>query len=374
MKNWELKKLGEVVHIINGKNQNAVLSVNGQYPILGSAGTVMGYATEFICERGTTIIGRKGNISNPIYVNERFWNVDTAFGIFPKNNYLPRFIHYLCLTIDFKSRNRGTTIPSLVKSDLLNVDILFNKSLPEQKRIVAILDEAFAAIAKAKANAERNLKNARQVFESYLQGVFENRGEDWEERSLGEIGKVSMCKRILKEQTLPTGEIPFYKIGTFGKKPDAFISKEIYYEFRNKFSYPKKGEILISASGTIGRCVQYDGEPAYFQDSNIVWLAHDEKKVLNEYLLKFYAGCQWNAAKGATILRLYNDNLRQINIAFPKSLKTQKTIVQKLNNLNTETQKLETIYQQKINDLDELKKSILQKAFSGELKTDKELA
>ena len=137
-----------------------LISDNGQYPIYGSAGNMMGFATDYLCEEGTTIIGRKGNISNPIYIEEKFWNVDTAFGLYPKNGYSTKFINYLCLTIDFKSRNRGTTIPSLVKSDLLTIDIPFISSLSEQKRIVAILDEAFTAIAKAKANVEQNLKNA----------------------------------------------------------------------------------------------------------------------------------------------------------------------------------------------------------------------
>ncbi|XQP85242.1 MAG: restriction endonuclease subunit S [Candidatus Pollutiaquabacter aromativorans] len=151
---WEIKKLGEIVDIVNGRNQSSVLSENGPYPIYGSAGNLMGYSTEYLCDKGTTIIGRKGNISTPIFIDERFWNVDTAFGLFPKNGSIPKFIYYLCLTIDFKSRNRGTTIPSLVKSDLLTIDVPFVKSLPEQQRIVSILDECFAAIAKAKANAE----------------------------------------------------------------------------------------------------------------------------------------------------------------------------------------------------------------------------
>jgi type I restriction enzyme S subunit len=240
--------------------------------------------------------------------------------------------------------------------------------LPEQQRIVAILDEAFAAIAKTKTNAEQNLKNAKELFESYLQGVFENKGDGWEEKTLGEIGKPSMCKRILKNQTSSTGEIPFYKIGTFGKKPDAFISKEIYNEFRTKYSFPKKGDILISASGTIGRRVRYDGEPAFFQDSNIVWIDNDEKQVLNDYLYVFYEFCDWQPSKGATIARLYNSNLISIKISFPKSLLEQKNILKKINALSNETKKLEAIYQTKINDLEELKKSVLQKAFSGELK------
>lgn len=149
----------------------------------------------------------------------------------------------------------------------------------------------------------------------------------WVEATLGDIGKVSMCKRILKKQTFATDGIPFYKIGTFGKKANAFIPNEIYQEFKEKYSFPKKGDILISASGTIGRRVIYDGKPAYFQDSNIVWIDNDEKQVLNEYLYMFYEACDWNPSKGATISRLYNDDLRRIKIPYPKSLHEQKRII-----------------------------------------------
>ena len=96
---------------------------------------------------------------------------------------------------------------------------------------------------------------------------------------LGDIGQVCMCKRIMKSQTSSEGDVPFYKIGTFGGKPNAFISNELYEEYKRLYSYPKKGEILISAAGTVGRTVVYNGEPAYFQDSNIVWLSNDESKV-----------------------------------------------------------------------------------------------
>ena len=200
--------------------------------------------------------------------------------------------------------------------------------------------------------------------------MFETKGEGWEEKTLGNIGKPSMCKRILKDQTSSEGDIPFYKIGTFGKTPNAYISKDIYDLYRTKFSFPKKGDILISASGTIGRRVRYDGEPAFFQDSNIVWIDNDETLVLNDYLYVFYEFCDWQPSKGATIARLYNSNLTSIKIAFPKSLEEQKNILKKINALSSETKKLEAIYQQKINDLEELKKSVLQKAFAGELKED----
>ena len=149
----------------------------------------------------------------------------------------------------------------------------------------------------------------------------------WQTKTLGEIGKVSMCKRIFKEETTAIGDIPFYKIGTFGKEPDAFIPNQTYNEYRAKYSFPKKGDVLISASGTIGRRLRYGGEPAYFQDSNIVWIDNDEQQVLNDYLYHFYGACEWNSTKGATISRLYNDNLRRIAIGFPKSLPEQQRIV-----------------------------------------------
>ncbi|MDA3885038.1 MAG: restriction endonuclease subunit S [Candidatus Delongbacteria bacterium] len=149
----------------------------------------------------------------------------------------------------------------------------------------------------------------------------------WEIKKLGDLGKVSMCKRIMKNQTTPTGDIPFYKIGTFGKTPNAFIADEVYEEYKSKYSFPKKGDILLSASGTIGRRVVYDGNPAYFQDSNIVWIDNNEEIVLNEYLFQFYGFCNWNPSKGSTISRLYNDDLRRITIPFPKSLEEQKKIV-----------------------------------------------
>jgi type I restriction enzyme, S subunit len=185
----------------------------------------------------------------------------------------------------------------------------------------------------------------------------------WEIKKLGEIGKVSMCKRVFKEDTTPEGDIPFYKIGTFGKSPDAFITKERYSEFRSKFSFPKKGDILISASGTIGRRVRYDGEPAYFQDSNIVWIDNNEKQVLNNYLYRFYEICNWQSTKGATISRLYNDNLKQIEIPFPKSLSEQQRIVSILDEAFAVTAKAKANAEQNLKNAKELFESYLQGVF-----------
>ena len=146
----------------------------------------------------------------------------------------------------------------------------------------------------------------------------------WEQRKLGEIGSVSMCRRIFKEQTSETGDIPFYKIGTFGADPDAFISRELFEEYKSKYPYPQKGDILISASGSIGRAVEFAGNNEYFQDSNIVWLNHDER-LSNPFLKCFYSVVKWAGIEGSTIKRLYNDNILNTVICMP-SVPEQKRI------------------------------------------------
>lgn len=150
---------------------------------------------------------------------------------------------------------------------------------------------------------------------------------------LGEIGEIRMCKRILKEETNSVGGVPFFKIGTFGGQADVFITKEKFEEYKNAYSYPKKGDVLISAAGTIGRTVVFDGKDAYFQDSNIVWIENDESKVLNEYLFYCYKNIRWTTSVGSTILRLYNDDIRNTDIIVPP-LSEQKKIATVLSALD----------------------------------------
>ncbi|MBS1747576.1 MAG: restriction endonuclease subunit S [Bacteroidetes bacterium] len=140
--------------------------------------------------------------------------------------------------------------------------------------------------------------------------------EDWEVRKLGELGDVKMCKRIFQNQTSEFGEIPFYKIGTFGKLPDAFISRKIYEDYKNRFSYPSKGCVLISAAGTIGRTVVYYDEESYYQDSNIVWIDNKETIVSNKLLRHILDIVNYNT-EGGTIQRLYNSILRNTIFACP---------------------------------------------------------
>ena len=181
--------------------------------------------------------------------------------------------------------------------------------------------------------------------------------DDWEQRKFGELGSVAMCKRIFKEQTSPVGDIPFYKIGTFGAEPDAFISRELFEEYKEKFQYPKIGDMLISASGTIGRTVEYDGEEAYFQDSNIVWFKHDER-VDNSFLKCIYGIIKWSGIEGSTIKRLYNDNFLKTEFYMP-SVAEQEKIGEYFANLDH----LITLHQRKLEMIKEFKKGCLQQMF-----------
>lgn len=186
---------------------------------------------------------------------------------------------------------------------------------------------------------------------------FQGFQDDWELRKLGEVGSVSMCRRIFKEQTSEIGEIPFYKIGTLGGRPDAFISKKLFDEYKTKYPYPQKGDILISASGSIGRTIVYTGENEYFQDSNIVWLNHDNS-LENSFLKHFYSVVKWAGIEGSTIKRLYNDNILNTNINIPSVLE-QKKIAQFFDSLDN----LAALYQRKHEETKMLKKYMLQNMF-----------
>lgn len=364
---WVEKKFSECFRLRSGDGLTSKAMVEGVYPVYGGNG-IAGMHNEFNLSGDNVVIGRVGALCGIArHITENIWLTDNAFKIVDfKYELANDFLTYLLNYKNLRSLARQAAQPVISNSSLKDLVLNFPVSVAEQKRIVAILDEAFAGIDTAIANTEKNLANARELFESYLNNIFAQKSEGWLTITLGEVGKVSMCKRILKKQTTASGDIPFYKIGTFGKEPNAFISNDIYQDFKKKYSFPKKGDVLISASGTIGRRVIYDGMPAYFQDSNIVWIDNDEELVLNEYLYHYYGVCDWNPSKGTTISRLYNDDLRRIKISFP-SIVDQKKLIETMVELNSQTQNLEAIYQNKLSALVELKQSLLQKAFSGEL-------
>ena len=217
------------------------------------------------------------------------------------------------------------------EADFLNIDI-YIPSKDEQEKIGQILDKVDNTITLQ----QRKLNSLQKLKKGLLQKMFPKKGENipeirfpefsdaWKQRKFGDFAKVSMCKRIFKEETTQTGDVPFFKIGTFGGIPDAFISRYKFESYKAKYPYPKKGDILISASGSIGRIVEYSGKDEYFQDSNIIWLDHDES-VLNSFLKHVYSIIKWNGIEGTTIKRLYNDNVLTTKI-FTPSLEEQSKI------------------------------------------------
>ncbi len=185
--------------------------------------------------------------------------------------------------------------------------------------------------------------------------------DDWEVKRLGEIGEPCMCKRILKEQTSPTGDIPFYKIGTFGGIPDAYISRELFEQYKEQYNYPKKGTLLLSAAGTIGRVVVFDGKDSYFQDSNIVWIDNDETKVTNDFLFYCYSRMQWKTEEGGIVSRLYNANLKSTSFIAPKSLAEQERIAKALSDVDALISTTEKLIQKKMN----IKQGAMQNLLTG---------
>ncbi|WP_238121606.1 restriction endonuclease subunit S, partial [Ligilactobacillus salivarius] len=174
---------------------------------------------------------------------------------------------------------------------------------------------------------------------------------------LGEIGSVSMNKRIFKDETSTIGEIPFYKIGTFGGKADAFITRKKYEEYKKKYPYPQKGNLLISASGSIGRIIEYNGEEAYYQDSNIVWLDHDNT-ILDVFLKPTYEIIKWDGIEGTTIKRLYNKNILN-TVIYKPTIDEQRKIGKLFIILNNTIQ----LHERKYEELTLIKKALLQKLF-----------
>ena len=249
------------------------------------------------------------------------------------NRVTASFIMYLFYSQDLKRQilkyAQGLTRYGLSKEKFSNLLIPF-PNIRIQEEIVKVLDDYTKSVEELKGKLNEELTARKKQYSWYRDYLlkFENKVEMVK---LGSIGKVSMCRRILKSETNIVGGIPFFKIGTFGKKEDAYISIEKFNEYKEKYSYPKKGMVLISISGTIGRTIVFDGKPAYYQDSNIVWIDNNEEKVLNKYLYYFYQTSPWKIDMGGTIERLYNENIEKTIIPLPP-LEVQKRIVEVLDN------------------------------------------
>lgn len=327
----EYKKLEEVAIIKNGRDYKHL--GKGNIPVYGSGG-IMTYVDAYVYNKPTVLLPRKGSLGNLFYVDTPFWNVDTIFYTEVDIQQINvKYLYYLLAKEHIENLNKAGGVPSLTQS-ILNKIMLPVPPLEVQEEIVRILDN-FTNLA---AELQAELQARQEQYEYYrnklltfneLNGV----GQSVTWMKMSEIGEICMCKRITKDQTNNIDGVPFYKIGTFGKVADAYISRDLYEDYKSRFSFPRKGEILISASGTIGRTVVYDGRDAYFQDSNIVWVHNDETKVLNKYLYHYYQIIEWEV-EGGTIKRLYNNNLAKTKIVVPP-ISEQEHIVSILDKFET---------------------------------------
>jgi type I restriction enzyme S subunit len=400
-KGWEMRKLGEVCEVIT--KGTTPTSIGYKFTDKG----INFIKVESLTESGEIIPNKVAYINEECHkalkrsqlkVNDILFSIAGALGrivivrdeIVPANtnqalaiirlkndsgilvNYLAKYFNSNLITDEIENLRGGAAQQNLSLTQLNELEVLI-PPLPEQKRIVAILDQAFLAINKAKANAEANLKNAKELFESYLQGVFENKGEGWEENKLGEIafvksgGTPSRAKKEYWE-----GNIAWYSSGElndlYTKDPERHIN-ELAINNSNAKIFPK-GSLLIGMYDTAALKMSITDRDATFNQAiagvkpndkiDLIFILHSINSIKPDLL---------NLRRGVRQKNLSLEKIKNIPIFLP-TIKVQQTIVKKLDALSTETKKLEAIYNQKINDLEELKKSVLQKAFAGQLIMD----
>lgn len=278
------------------------------------------------------------------------------------------YLHYGLLKhsvrSDIVSRAVGLTMAS-INTKILGETELSLPPLNEQHRIASALtsiDKLISSLGKL-IEKKKNIKQG--TMQQLLTGKTRLKGftEPWVEKKLGDIGSLAMCKRIFQEETSEKGDVPFYKIGTFGQQADAYITKGKYEQFKQMYRFPQKGDVLISAAGTIGRTVIYNGEPAYFQDSNIVWLAHNGKYITNNFLFYIYQRTDWNT-EDTTIARLYNNNFNNTCIHFPSSITEQQAIATILTKMDDEITALEA----KKAKYEAIKQGMMQQLLTGKIR------
>ena len=349
---WAIKKLGEVCELINGKNQSEVANPSGKYPIYGSGG-VMGRADDFRCPAGCTIIGRKGSINNPLYVTEPFWNVDTAYALSP-TGVESKFLYYFCLSFDFSKLDCGTTIPSLTSAIVKDVDIPI-PPLAEQKRIVAKIDAAFEKIDKLKANAERNLANAKELFQSALEEAMRPK-KGWVEKRLGEVCEILDSKRkpITKKDRV-AGPIPYYGATSVQDHVRDYIFDEplvLLGEDGAKWGAGDKSAYMIEGKSWV---------------NNHAHVLRPMPSLLRPWLTYYLVASDLSEfISGTTVPKLNQERMRSIPIPMPP-VSEQQLVVKRLDFLAEKTKLLEQNYARQIADCAEMRQSVLREAFEGRL-------
>jgi type I restriction enzyme S subunit len=352
--------------------------VAGEFPLVSSSGIS---DTHHKCAvRGPGVVtGRSGSIGNVFFVEEDFWPLNTVLYVKDFHGNDPRFVFHLLKDFDLQRFASGTGVPTLNRN-FVHDEAVSVPALPEQRRIVGILDEAFEGIATAKANAEKNLQNARALFESHLQSVFTQRGEGWEEKPLADLCDIKHGFAFKSEFFTDSGDYVlltpgnFYESGGYRDRGE----KQKYYsgEIPDGFVL-SKGDLLVAmteqAAGLLGSPVLIPESDKFLHNQRlglvtkkpgVPWTNEFFFHVFNTHAVR---KAIHDSASGVKVRHTSPTKIGDVVVFFPTSIAQQRAIVSTLTDLEAETTRLASIYQQKLAALDELKKSLLHQAFSGEL-------
>lgn len=289
-KHAPMKRWAEVLSIVSGKNQKDVADESGVYPIYGSGG-IIGRANGYLCEPDTTIVGRKGTINNPIYVNERFWNVDTAFGVVPGETLHPKYLYYFCRYFNFSSLDKSTTIPSLAKRDLLAIEMPV-PALDEQERIVGRIEELFSELD----NAVETLEKVKRQLAVYRQAVLINAFSEIPD--VVDMGTLAdMVDPQPSHRTPPevADGIPYIGIGDIDYEHNKInfsdsrkVAIAVLSEHHVRYTV-RNGDFIMGKIGTIGKPFQLPLPQNYALSANVILIQPKQQLIIPEFLFWQFA-------------------------------------------------------------------------------------
>lgn len=325
-------------------------------------------SSAWIVPKGSVLLSMYASYGKVCINNDEMATSQAILAMVPENNnaeYLYQLLCYLDESGFWDSYVKSGTQPNLSKGVVEKVRV-FVPELGEQQKIATFFRtlDAKIYIVRKKLTCLQKINNrlVGDVMSGKIRFLMENGKSypDWKCEKLGKSFSVKMCKRIFKDETLDVGDVPFYKIGTFGGEPDSYITQEQFELYKTKYSYPSTGDTLISCSGTVGRCVVFDGSPSYFQDSNIVWLESKESNFVydKEYLTAVLKNLTWNELSSSTIKRIYSKDLLEKEWFVP-CMEEQQAISKFIFELNDRV----ALENKKLSSLIKLKKSFMQQMF-----------